>query len=268
MNRIDSVLEDRLRLLDPSLSAGKPSDLYAEVIRSAAIQSDMDFEVFREKVTNALKDLYGEGWLLNPNINEEVLTRVLYAGLANDHKASLALSKDYWSKGNICKFITCESNEIPVGKTVYVRDDTNSDQTLKFISESVKTVDTVRIDFGDLSIEIDNTGRVLYPSHFFDNLFLEEQNHSDIDLPKDSIKGRAYIIEPSFEALKERRHFDLETLNTLRVDKVKNLLQFGEKVGRTNIEVASGFVLSFDDGQLVNAWLKVESTTGKSPKNI
>lgn len=247
-----------MRSLDPTLSAGRVSDLYADVVNLVNVKPDSTFEVFSKEMTSALERMYGTGWLINSNISRDVVMQVLYSSVEVPDVPKVT-EDSAWCDGSICKFATCASTEIPIGKTFYFRDNEGSEQGFNFVTNSKKP-ETILINFSDeLSIEIDQTGRLLYPAHYFDNLFLEEEKSTILEMPQNISKGRAYVIAPSSEMLEECRYLKLNALSSLALDKEKKILQFGEQIGEDNFEIVSGFVLSFSKNKLVNAWLKVEN---------
>lgn len=261
---LNKVLEATMRKLDPVLVAGKESDMYEDVVKKAQISSSLDLNEFKRKMTSALEDVYGKGWLLNEGVTAEGLVAVLYSSIGSyraQRKPHLLHPGDVWYDGDICEFASWKTSHIIKGKTYYVRK--GDRQKLQFVAEAKEKEGAIEIHMGgDLSIVINPYGRLLYPAHHFDNLFLEEQHHhSSIELPETFSQGVAYITSPSVAILKECRYFNLRTLSVLKVDKEKKLLQFGDKYGSNNIEIASGFILSFEGGKLVNAWLKIENVS-------
>lgn len=260
MRDLKEILEEKLRLLDPTLSTGKASDLYSDVIKQANIDPGAAFESFAKEMTIALEKVYGTGWLLNQEVSRDVVMHVLYSSVKASVKPEV-IRDSVWYDGSICRFVFCGSTQIPIGKTFYFRDNKSSDQGFNFETNFQKPK-TILINFSDeLSVGIDQMGRLLYPAHYFDNLFLEEESSTALELPQNITKGRVYIVEPSMEILEECRYLKISTLSSFTVDKEKKIIQFGKQVGEVNIEVVSGFVLSFSQDRLINAWLKIENTS-------
>lgn len=209
---------------------------------------------FNEEFKVALDDFFGKVWRTHINEGFEQKVSLIYSRLVHTDKELRRVGDTAWFDGTkVFKVASWPSQEIIHGKNVYVNE---PDEQTIFLETNETTLDDMVHVSDDLALYFDPNGRVLAPGHGLDNLYLDQLADTPTALPS-FIQGQVYIKTPSPELLAELRYVSIGSLGDIQYDKNSKIIYFGDKIGDTNIEVSSGFILSLLNGRIVNAWIKI-----------
>jgi hypothetical protein len=262
---VDSSSEMLLKYLqyfDPSLVANSDMDLYDQVVSQSLKTHEQDHFFTAQEIDEALSKVYGTGWCINKNTSKEGMLTVICEQLNSLQNTDLGLwlagsNHHVWHTDTLCQFIYWTADDTFKGKSNYI--DEAYDQTIEFVfNEPLKLeLSTIHLGTG-LGVMIDDFGRVVCPTHFVDNLFLNKRNLASIEVPTFD-KGRVYISAPHPVAVIEALYIAVDALEEITFDSTKRIVQFGTAQSDTNIEVSDGFVIGFSNQRPVVAWVKLKA---------